>query len=127
MRYFIELAYNGKPYHGWQRQPNAISVQEMVEEALSLMLKRKITIVGAGRTDTGVHARQIFAHFDAELTDKESLLVRLNSYLPKDIVIHAIFDVRDEAHARFDAVERSYEYLITTSKDPFLSDLTFFF
>ena len=95
MRYFIELSYNGKDYHGWQNQPNDISVQEVIENALSVILKEKIAIVGAGRTDTGVHALQMFAHFDTDIVFSEDELVfKLNSFLPKDVAIYKIFKVK---------------------------------
>ena len=120
MRYFIKLAYNGTNYHGWQTQPNAVSVQETLEKALSLLLKNKIEIVAAGRTDSGVHAKEMFAHFDfEEAIDSDYWIPKLNSYLPKDIVIYSIFEVNSEAHARFDAIERTYEYHIHRRKDAF--------
>ena len=120
MRYFLELSYKGTSYHGWQRQPNAISIQEVLESSLSLLLKAKIEIVGAGRTDAGVHAKQIMAHFDYEYDiDVDQLCYKLNSLLPKDIAIQKIYLVQEEVHARFDAMSRSYEYIITLEKDPF--------
>ncbi|MCF6132535.1 tRNA pseudouridine(38-40) synthase TruA [Flavobacterium wongokense] len=120
MRYFIELAYKGTNYHGWQYQPEADSVQETINKALSMLLKTPVDIVGAGRTDTGVHARQMYAHFDYEAEiDTQQLTHKLNSFLPKDIVIFKIFKVADEAHARFDATKRTYEYHIHTMKDAF--------
>ncbi|MDW5290424.1 tRNA pseudouridine(38-40) synthase TruA [Formosa sp. PL04] len=120
MRYFIELSYNGKAYHGWQNQPNAISVQEVIETALSVILKEKIAIMGAGRTDTGVHAKQMFAHFDFDGEfDTEKLLYRLNSYLPKDVALHRIFKVIPDAHARFHAESRTYLYRIALQKNVF--------
>lgn len=120
MRYFLELSYQGTSYHGWQRQPNAISVQEVLESSLSLLLKAKIEIVGAGRTDAGVHAKQIMAHFDYENDlDADQLCYKLNSLLPKDIAIQKIYLVEEKVHARFDAMSRSYEYIITLEKDPF--------
>lgn len=120
MRYFIELSYNGKAYHGWQNQPNAISVQEVLEKALSTLLKEKIAVVGAGRTDTGVHAKQMFAHFDiTEEFSSEEIKYKLNSFLPKDIAIQDIFKVNDEAHARFDAISREYIYKISLHKNVF--------
>lgn len=123
MRYFIELSYNGKNYFGWQRQPNAISIQEMIEEAFRLLLKKETSITGCGRTDTGVHASQFFAHFDVEDDfDKDDLLYRINSFLPEDIVVYGFYKVKDDAHARFDAVMRSYEYRIFLGRDPFLLD-----
>ncbi len=123
MRYFIELAYNGKKYHGWQNQPDAISVQEVLENALSTLLREKIQVMGAGRTDAGVHAKQLFAHFDLESIDSiPNLIFKLNSFLPNDISIQNIFPVKDNAHARFDASERAYEYLISYHKNPFSDD-----
>ena len=120
MRYFLELSYNGKAYHGWQNQPNAISVQEVIEKALSTILKETINIVGAGRTDAGVHASQMYAHFNFEGDFKEKdLTYKLNSFLPKDIAIHDIFKVTDEAHARFDALSRTYHYRVSTLKNVF--------
>ena len=127
MRYFIELSYNGKAYHGWQNQPNAISVQEVVEKALSTLLKSPMTIVGAGRTDTGVHAKQMFAHFDTDLEfDNKSLTFKLNSFLPKDIAIHSIFEVNGEVHARFDAISRTYIYKLSLSKNAFTFDSAYY-
>ena len=123
MRYFIELAYKGTNYHGWQYQPGADSVQETLNKALSLLLKTDIDIVGAGRTDSGVHAKQMFAHFDFESeVDVPQLVHKLNSFLPKDIAVFNILKVSDEAHARFDATKRTYEYHIHTMKDVFEND-----
>ncbi|WP_178989607.1 tRNA pseudouridine(38-40) synthase TruA [Winogradskyella schleiferi] len=120
MRFFIELSFNGKVYHGWQNQPNAISVQEVLEKALSTILKTEISIMGAGRTDSGVHASQMFAHFDFEnKIESTDLIYKLNSFLPKDIAITSIFEVKPEAHARFDALSRTYHYKISTSKNVF--------
>lgn len=128
MRYFIELSYNGKAYHGWQNQPNAITVQEVIENALSKLLNEKISIVGAGRTDTGVHAKQMFAHFNyAHDFDREQLVYKLNAFLPKDIVIQKIFQVNHEAHARFDALSRTYVYKISAIKNAFTFDSVYFF
>jgi len=125
LRYFIELSYKGKNYHGWQIQPNENSVQEMIENALSLLISEKITVIGCGRTDTGVHASQFYLHFDASKDfDKEKLKFKLNAYLPNDIVIFQIFRVSDDAHARFDAVSRSYEYRVSLGKNAFLTDTT---
>ncbi|WP_461599653.1 tRNA pseudouridine(38-40) synthase TruA [Winogradskyella sp.] len=126
MRYFLELSYNGKAYHGWQNQPNAISVQEVLEKALSTILKETITIVGAGRTDAGVHASQMFAHFDFEENfNSEDLTYKLNSFLPNDIAVHSIFKVTDEAHARFDALSRTYHYRVSTLKNVFDYDYAY--
>ncbi|MCF6128653.1 tRNA pseudouridine(38-40) synthase TruA [Flavobacterium sp. AS60] len=128
MRYFIELAYKGTNYHGWQYQPGADSVQETLNKALSLLLKTDIDIVGAGRTDTGVHAKQMFAHFDFDNElDAPQLVHKLNSFLPKDIAIFNILKVSDEAHARFDATKRTYEYHIHTTKDVFENEGSFQF
>ncbi len=125
MRYFIELAFNGKNYHGWQIQPNAISVQESVANALTTILRVQVDIMGAGRTDAGVHALQLFAHFDVDLKlDEKVIKQKLNAFLPADIVIVAIFLVDDNAHARFDAISRSYEYRIWLGRNPFLLDTT---
>ena len=127
LRYFIELSYFGKAYHGWQNQPNSISVQELLENNLSKILRVSVEIVGAGRTDSGVHARQMFAHFDnQDSIDADLLKYKLNSMLPKDIAISEIFPVKNEAHARFDAVSRSYEYHIIQEKDPFNMDSAWF-
>ena len=120
MRYFLEHSYDGTNYHGWQRQPNAISIQEVLEGALSTLLRKDVAIVGAGRTDTGVHARQIMAHFDhLKELDADQLRHRLNSILPIDIAIQKVYLVKEDAHARFDAISRSYEYYVNLRKDPF--------
>ncbi|KJD31429.1 pseudouridine synthase [Tamlana nanhaiensis] len=119
MRYFLELSYNGTAYHGWQNQPNAISVQEVIEKALSTLLNTKTSIVGAGRTDAGVHAKQMFAHFETEHPVTRNLVYKLNSFLPKDVAIHDLFEVNTEAHARFDALSRTYLYRIATKKNVF--------
>ena len=120
-RYFLHLAYNGADYHGWQSQPNAITVQETVEKALSKVLRRQVAIVGAGRTDTGVNARSMYAHFDVdnEIADPQRLISALNSLVGRDIAIYGIRRVADDAHARFDAVARTYKYFVTTRKSPF--------
>jgi len=121
LRYFLELSYDGTPYHGWQRQPNAISVQEVLEDALSTILRAKIPVVGAGRTDTGVHARQIMAHFDYEyLLDNDVFKYKLNAILPAEVAILALYEVKQDSHARFDAISRSYEYHVNFVKDPFM-------
>lgn len=126
MRYFIELAYKGTNYHGWQIQPDADSVQETLNKALSTLLKSTIDLVGAGRTDTGVHAKQMFAHFDFDNEiDSKQLVHKLNSFLPKDIVIFDITKVADASHARFDATKRTYEYHIHIMKDAFENDSSF--
>lgn len=127
MRYFLELSYNGTKYHGWQNQPNAISVQEVIENALTILLRQTIAIVGAGRTDAGVHASQMFAHFDYESKiDTNEIKYKLNSFLPNDIAIHSLFEVKQDAHARFDAISRTYLYRISLEKDPFNFERTYF-
>ena len=124
MRYFIELSYNGKNYHGWQIQPDVISVQEKMNKAVSTIFQEKIAIVGAGRTDTGVHASQMFAHFDVDKELKGDIPHKLNSLLPADIVVYNVVVVNDEKHARFDALSRSYEYKIWIGRNPFLLDFS---
>ena len=120
MRYFIEFAYNGKNYCGWQYQPHSPSVQETLNKALSTLLRTPIDVVGAGRTDTGVHARQMYAHFDfdAEI-NWEVIAHKLNAFLPQDIVVYRFIPLHSDAHARFDATSRTYEYHIHTYKDAF--------
>lgn len=128
MRYFIELSYFGKEYHGWQNQPDSISVQEVLETNLRKILPAETAIVGAGRTDAGVHASQMFAHFDiAEKLDESLLKYKLNSMLPKDIAIADVFEVTEEAHARFDATSRSYEYHVVQDKDVFNIDTAWYY
>ncbi len=127
-RYFIELSYDGTNYHGWQIQPNAVTVQEVLNKSLSVILREPIETVGCGRTDTGVHATEFFAHFDVEesmdhgpwtMDKAENLIRSLNGILPRDIAVKKIFAVTENAHARFDATRRSYEYHIHFNKDPF--------
>lgn len=120
MRYFIYLSYDGARYHGWQIQPNGISVQEVLNKALSTLLREPIEVTGAGRTDAGVNASLMVAHFDCQqTTDNGQLTYRLNKLLPPDIVIHKIQQVKDDAHARFSATSRTYHYYIVTEKSPF--------
>lgn len=122
MRYFIHLAYDGSHYHGWQIQPNAITVQEVLNDSLHRLLgDYSINIVGAGRTDTGVHATDFYAHFDTEksIDNPTELVFKLNRFLKEDIVIYDIFQVKEDAHARFDALSRTYHYHISTQKQPF--------
>ncbi|MDR1500647.1 MAG: tRNA pseudouridine(38-40) synthase TruA [Tannerellaceae bacterium] len=127
-RYFIYLAYNGRNYCGWQIQPNGPAVQQCLEKALTTLFRHHIAVVGAGRTDAGVHARLMVAHFDsAETIGNLPLLAdRLNRLLPKDIAIDRIIPVREDAHARFDALRRTYHYYVTTRKDPFNGATTLF-
>jgi tRNA pseudouridine38-40 synthase len=128
MRYFFEISYNGSRYHGWQNQANAVGVQQVVEDALTKLMRDKIEIVGSGRTDSGVHCAQQFFHADFENELKaDDLIHRLNSFLPRDIAIHSITKVKETAHARYDARERSYEYRITTKKDPLLMGFSYYF
>ena len=127
MRYFIKFSYNGTQYHGWQSQPNAISVQETLNKAMSVILNSEIDLMGAGRTDTGVHAKMMFAHFDFDASiDSKSLVHKLNSYLPKDIAVFDIYAVKENAHARFDAKKRTYEYHIHTFKNVFLQEQSWY-
>lgn len=123
-RYFIELAYDGTNYHGWQVQPNAVTVQEVLDKALSTLLRQPIETIGCGRTDTGVHATEYFAHINVQYIDDKPLVIdkrSLNALLPHDIAIKNIIPVQPEAHARFDAMLRSYEYHIHFEKNPFLN------
>lgn len=123
-RYFIELSYNGKPFHGWQIQNNAITVQETLNNGLMTIFREDINVVGAGRTDTGVHASYFVAHFDLSkaINDIPLVINKLNKILPKEIAIHSIKKVKKDAHSRFGALSRTYEYRITKNKDPFLTD-----
>lgn len=120
-RYFLQISYNGTNYHGWQVQPNAISVQEVIENALSTILREKIAVVGAGRTDTGVHASFYMLHFDSEneMLQNENLVYRLNRFLPDDIAIQNLCQVKPDTHARYSATSRTYKYYISTRKNPF--------
>ena len=126
MRYFIRLGYRGAAYHGWQVQPQDTSVQQTIEEALATLLRVPTPVTGAGRTDAGVNARLMVAHFDAErpIGDVERLKHSLNALLPPDIAIYGIMPVHDDAHARFDATSRTYKYFAVTQKDPFLYPLS---
>jgi len=120
MRYFVTFSYDGGRYHGWQIQPNGVSVQEKLQEALSTLLREEITVTGAGRTDTGVHAKMMVAHFDADEIDCEQLTYKLNRLLPQDIAVQKVERVSEEMHARFSAKCRTYHYYIHTRKEPFL-------
>ncbi|MBQ2796273.1 MAG: tRNA pseudouridine(38-40) synthase TruA [Tidjanibacter sp.] len=121
MRYFAELSYKGTAYCGWQRQPNAPSVQQTIEEALSTILRESVEVVGAGRTDTGVHAAFYVAHFDTSkpIAQPEDFVYHLNALLPEDVAFGRIYTVAESAHARFDATEREYRYYIEPRKNPF--------
>ena len=121
MRYFVWFSYDGTAYHGWQIQPNGITVQSELQRCLSLLLREEITLVGAGRTDTGVHARRMAAHFDTDKAfDAQELTRKLNGLLHQDIGVYSVEPVSDDLHARFSAVERTYRYYVHTRKDPFL-------
>jgi tRNA pseudouridine38-40 synthase len=122
----MKLAYRGANFHGWQSQPNAVSVQSTIEDALTTIMRTPIKITGAGRTDTGVNARMMIAHFDVEqpLPSPDGLVKALNSLVGKDIAIYSISPVHDDAHARFDATSRTYHYYIHTEKSPFLYPLS---
>ena len=126
-RYFIYLAYNGARYCGWQNQPNGVSIQQCIEEVLSKVFRQAIAVVGAGRTDAGVHARMMVAHFDvaAAIDNPASLTDKLNKMLPADIAISSIVPVTNEAHARFDAFARTYIYMISEIKNPFRYEYVF--
>lgn len=128
-RYFLQLSYKGTRFHGWQVQPNAVSVQEVMENALSTLLREKIDVVGAGRTDTGVHARYFILHFNLEndFPENYDLVYKLNSFLPDDISVQAVWPVNYEAHARFSALSRTYHYFISTQKDPFSTELSYYY
>ncbi|MBT8184614.1 MAG: tRNA pseudouridine(38-40) synthase TruA [Eudoraea sp.] len=127
MRYFVTFSYFGSAYHGWQSQPNAVTVQQLMEETFTTMLREKITLVAAGRTDTGVHAKKMIAHFDVksplETTDT---VIKLNSFLPEDIAIAEIFEVSEDTHARFSALSRTYEYWVVQKKNPFYKDTAYY-
>ena len=127
-RFFLRLGYRGAPFHGWQVQPNAESVQAVVETALSTVLRKPISIVGAGRTDTGVNARIMYAHFDFDgvLQYNDRILVSLNRLVGRDIVVHDIIPVHDDAHARFDAKARTYKYFVAFKKTPFFYPLSWY-
>ena len=126
-RYFIHLAYNGANYCGWQRQPGLPTVQQTLEEALSTLLRQPISIVGCGRTDTGVHASDFYAHFDCDTSattiDMNVIAFKLNAFLPPDIAIYGIREVAPNDHARFDATSRTYEYHVANCRLPFAQGL----
>ena len=127
MRYFVRFSYLGKAYHGWQRQPNALTVQQCMEECFSTFLRTEVELVAAGRTDTGVHAEEMYAHLDLDMKiDNGETVARLNSFLPDDIAIQSISVVADDAHARFSALERTYKYRIIQKKNPFYLDTAYY-
>lgn len=128
MRYFLEIAFDGTKYHGWQKQSNGLSIQQVIEEKLSLKLKDNIRVIGCGRTDTGVHARQFFLHFDwHQSIILNDFVFNLNRFLPNDIAAKSIYIVKSDAHARFSAIERTYKYYIDTQKNPFNRQYSFEF
>ena len=129
MRYFIFISYKGTSFHGWQIQPNSITVQEILDKALSVILSEDISTTGAGRTDTGVHAQVFCAHFDSAQSDintRENFIYKLNSYLPADISVSSLRKVKNDANARFSALSRTYTYYISRKKDPFTDDSSWF-
>ena len=121
MRYFITFSYDGTAYHGWQIQPHSVTVQEELQKALSTLMRKPMEVVGAGRTDTGVHARKMIAHFDHdEVLDCPQLVYKLNKLLPRDIAVQHAEPVADDMHARFSAKSRTYHYYVHLDKNPFL-------
>lgn len=121
MRYFITFSYDGTAYHGWQIQPHSVTVQEELQKALSTLMRKPMEVVGAGRTDTGVHARKMIAHFDHdEVLDCHQLVYKLNKLLPRDIAVQHVEPVADDMHARFSAKSRTYHYYVHLDKNPFL-------
>ncbi|RLD87678.1 MAG: tRNA pseudouridine(38-40) synthase TruA [Bacteroidetes bacterium] len=128
-RYFLKLAYNGTRYHGWQVQENAHTVQAELEQKLSLMLNQSVTIIGCGRTDTGVHAREYYAHFEVETFpfNEKDFVFKINRFLSKDIAIYGIVEVDETMHARFSAVLRTYKYYISRKKNPFEQEVSYFY
>lgn len=127
MRYFIDISYNGKNYHGWQIQKNAVTVQSTIQDVISKILGKSTDIVGSGRTDTGVHAKSQVAHFDVNKEVDNDFIYRVNAFLPQDISINSVTQVVDNSHARFDAISREYIYKIHDLKSPFVDGLSTFY
>ena len=127
MRYFIDISYNGKNYHGWQIQKNAVTVQSTIQDVISKILGKSTDIVGSGRTDTGVHAKSQVAHFDVNKEVDYDFIYRVNAFLPQDISINSVTQVVDNSHARFDAISREYIYKIHDLKSPFVDGLSTFY
>jgi tRNA pseudouridine38-40 synthase len=128
-RYFIFISYKGTSYHGWQIQPNSVTVQQILEESLSVVINERIATIGAGRTDTGVHATFFCAHFEStlsDLTENWNLVFRLNQYLPSDISVNSIKKVLPDANARYSAISRTYKYYISRNKDPFFENSSWY-
>ena len=124
MRYFIQFSYNGTNYHGWQKQPNASTVQEQLTKCMSVLLKEELELMGAGRTDSGVHAHQMFAHFDtSSIFNSDKIVAKLNSFLPNDILVLSLYKVKEDTHARFTATARTYQYFVSTKNDIFNNNL----
>ncbi len=129
-RYFLKLAYRGTAYHGWQIQKNAHTVQAEINEKINMLCDEPVNVVGCGRTDTGVHARNFFLHFDLQKPlafTPQDFVFRLNRFLPEDIAVYGVWEVPKERHARFDAINRTYRYYISTQKDPFVQDTALIF
>lgn len=129
MRYFLKIGYDGTNYHGWQIQDNAHTVQAEIQNSLSTFFGENISVTGCGRTDTGVHAREFYLHFntDRKMDDLQHAAYKLDRIVPKDIVIHSLIEVQEDAHSRFDAISRTYKYYITHRKDPFNERFEAFF
>jgi len=129
-RYFIRLRYNGLRYHGWQIQHNASTIQQLLNECFTIIMDEPVALTGAGRTDTGVHAKEFYAHFDLkteiEASKIEKLIFKVNSFLPYDVAVSDILPVLPDAHARFDAISRTYQFFISLSKDPFMVDFSYY-
>ena len=130
-RYFIKLSYNGTNYHGWQSQPRVTNIQDTLSDALGTLLKEDISLTGAGRTDTGVHAKVFYAHFDTNHTSgffkENNIVFKLNCILPHDIAVDSIIRMKERAHARYDAISRTYQYIIERKKNPFAENLAYFY
>jgi tRNA pseudouridine38-40 synthase len=130
-RYFLRLSFNGESFHGWQSQHNAMSVQSVLRDALTVILREPVEITGAGRTDAGVHAREFYAHFDFQkdlaFAERKELVYHLNGYLPDAISVRDILPVKDDAHTRFSAESRTYQYYISQKKDPFRKDYSWYY
>jgi tRNA pseudouridine38-40 synthase len=128
-KYFFCLSYDGTNYHGWQFQPNAITVQELIESKLKILIGSKVGVMGCGRTDTGVHASDFYLHceFDIQKYDTEELCYKLNQLLPNDIAIYNVMEVNEEAHARFDAISREYRYYVNQQKNPFIEKYSYLY
>ena len=128
MRLFAEISYKGKHYHGWQKQPNAITIQSVTEKAFNVILRgAEFNCIGCGRTDTGVHAKQFYFHFETnEQLELDKFVYKVNTLLPEDIVVHRLIEVPEVSHARFDADSRTYKYYIHQKKNPFLTDISYY-